>query len=286
MRLSSAEGELVLAPKQGGCVSAFRWKGHDILRPLGVPHDRAAPTDYAAFPLFPFSGRIENARFTFEGTAHALTPNFAPEPHAIHGNAWQSSWHAKDASENSVRLVFEHDGPDWPWAYRAEQVFTLTNNGLIAELVLTNLSEQNMPGGIGWHPYFPRGDAILTADVSAVWLSGADMIPAAPQPLTAETDLNQLRNVDQLRLDNAFSAGAQGSKIHWPEESLSVVMTASDTLRHLVVFTPQGEDFFCVEPVSHSPNAINNDQPQSVTGLQILKPGESLSGTISLLVDV
>ena len=286
MMLSSSDGELVLAPDQGGCVSAFRWKGCDILRPFDDKTVSAAPTDFAAFPLFPFSGRIENARFSFENDDYALTPNFPPEPHAIHGNAWQSRWQLLEQSRHSVHFFFEHDGTDWPWSFRAEQGFALTNNGLRVDLTLTNLSETTMPGGIGWHPYFPRGNATLEADVSAVWLSGDDMIPEAPEPLTTETDLTHPRDVSQLRLDNAFSAGMRGAQIRWEDQSKSVTMTASEALRHLVVYTPEGEDFFCVEPVSHSPNAVNSEQTPSITGLQILEPGDSLAASISLLVEL
>lgn len=286
MMLSSSEGELVLAPDQGGCVSAFRWKGHDILRPLGDQNGEAAPTDFAAFPLFPFSGRIENARFSFKNNDYALTPNFPPEPHAIHGNAWLSRWELLEQSNHSAHFFFEHDGSDWPWNFRAEQGFALTRNGLRVDLMLTNLSDSAMPGGIGWHPYFPRDNATLEADVSAVWLSGEDMIPAAPEPLTDATDLTHPRLVDQLRLDNAFSAGIRGAQIRWQDQSRSVTMTSSEVLRHLVVFTPEGEDFFCVEPVSHSPNAVNSDQMPGVTGLQVLEPGESLTASISLLVEL
>ena len=275
-----------MAPDHGGCVSAFRWKGHNILRPLNNQNKNASATDFAAFPLFPFSGRIENARFSFENDEYALTPNFPPEPHAIHGNAWQSPWQLLEQSRQSIHFFFEYAGPDWPWNFRAEQGFALTDHGLRVDLMLTNLSDKIMPGGIGWHPYFPRGDATLEADVSAVWLSGEDMIPEAPEPLTDETDLTHPREVNQLRLDNAFTAGIRGAQMRWEDQSKSVTMTASEALRHLVVYTPEGEDYFCVEPVSHSPNAVNSDQTPGITGLQILEPGESLAASISLLIEI
>ena len=265
-------------------MSAFRWKGHDVLRPHAGEPGAAAPTDFAAFPLFPFSGRIANGRFTFEDDDYALTPNFPPEPHAIHGNGWQSPWQLLEQSRHSIHFFYEYDGLDWPWHFRAEQGFALTDDGLRIDLLLTNQSDRLMPGGIGWHPYFPRGDAILEADVSAVWPSGEDMIPSAPAPLTEETDLTRPRAVNALRLDNAFSAGIRGARISWEDQSKSVTMTASEALRHLIVYTPEGEDYFCVEPVSHSPDALNSDQTPGVTGLQVLEPGASLAASISLLV--
>lgn len=190
-----------------------------------------------------------------------------------------------EASVHSAVMLFEHAGKDWPWPYRAEQVFNLTDDGLRVDLTLTNLSGERMPGGVGWHPYFPRGDATLEADVSSVWLSGDDMIPSAPSPLTPQTDLTLPQAVKDLRLDNAFSAGTGGSRMRWEEQSISIAMTASETLRHLVAYTPEGEDFFCVEPVSHSPDALNSNLTPEITGLQILDPGQSLSASIELKVD-
>lgn len=283
----TADAELVLAPEKGGCVSAFRWKGQDVLRPFDPSKgDHTNPTDYAAFPLFPFSGRIANAQFSFQQGDYALTPNFPPEPHAIHGYGWQSAWEVLESSSHSVHFFYEHEAQDWPWTFRAEQGFAITQNGLRIDLQLTNLSDRVMPGGMGWHPYFPLENAKLEADVSAVWLSGDDMIPSAPSELTEKTDLTKFRSVKDLRLDNAFSAGMRGTTIIWEEQSKSVSMTASEMLRHLIVYTPEGEDYFCVEPVSHSPDALNSNEEPGTTGLQILAPGESLSASISMLVEI
>ena len=284
--IQSARGELGITPERGGCVSAFRWDGVDILRPFDAAHGANAPaTAYAAFPLVPFSGRIANGVFSFEGKDYAIPANFPPESHAIHGQGWQSEWNIADQSNQSVKLSLRYVGAHWPWAYEAAQTFSIVENGLKVELALTNLSERAMPGGIGWHPYFPAHGANLLADVSAVWLSGEDMIPGAPSPLARESDLRSVRAVSDLKLDNAFAAGPVGTKIAWEDRGVQIRMTSSETLRHLIIFTPPGEDFFCVEPVSHSPDAVNSAEPASITGLRILQSGETLSGTIRLHVD-
>lgn len=285
--ISNEYGQLVLAPEAGGSVVAFKWDGVDVLRPFDPAKGAGAPaTDYAAFPLFPFSGRIANGVFAFEGKDYAVPPNFPPEPHAIHGQGWQTAWDITQQTEYSITLGYKYVGAHWPWAYEAAQIFTLLEDGLQVGLRLTNLSQKRMPAGIGWHPYFPAAGARVLADVSAVWRSGEDMIPAAPSALCRKTDLTSERRVERLSLDNAFAAGPAGSRISWADKDQSVKMTACETLRHLVVYTPEGEDFFCVEPVSHSPNAVNSEQSAGVTGLKILEPDETLTGTVLLKVDV
>lgn len=285
--LKTAEGELIIDPKNGGCVSAFRWHGQDILRPFTSSNQESkTPTAYAAFPLMPFSGRIANGEFSYGGKQISLHHNFPPEPHAIHGHGWERAWTVTKKDNTSLVIEFSYREADWPWAYNADQHFTLTPDGLKLELSITNTSSSTMPAGIGWHPYFPVEGACVRSDVSAIWLSGDDMIPSAPSPLSADNDLREMRDVQTLQLDNAFDVNSGETHLYWEKEHRAVKMTASDTLRRLIVFTPQDTDFFCIEPVSHAPNAVNSGQPDDVTGLKHLEPGETLSGTITLSVEI
>lgn len=143
-----------------------------------------------------------------------------------------------------------------------------------------------MPAGLGWHPYFPKAEATLTADILAAWTDedGA-IIGSKPVALTERTDLTHTRQACDLDLDHCFTAGHGATIITWPSRSLRLKMEASQTLRFLTVYTPPGEDFFCVEPVSHIPDSVNNPLPADQTGLQTLQPDEILSGEITLTVD-
>ena len=82
--LRAGELELVVDAARGGSIMAFRQRGFDLMRPWdGVSE---SPRTYASFPLVPFSGRVDHARFRFQGRNYTLAPNFPPEPHAIHGD--------------------------------------------------------------------------------------------------------------------------------------------------------------------------------------------------------
>ena len=86
---------LTLLPDLGGSVGNLTYRGIDVLRPFdeaGVE----SPLHTGGFPLFPFSGRISDARFDWNGRAVSLTPNFLPEPHAIHGQSWLDRWQIVD----------------------------------------------------------------------------------------------------------------------------------------------------------------------------------------------
>lgn len=272
--------ELVLSPSAGGTVRALRLDGEDLLRPSPAGDDD--PLAAAAFPLVPFSGRIDRGRFRFGGKTVTLAPNFPPEPHAIHGRGWQRPWSVERADAASAELVHLHDGEDWPWPYRATQAFRLRPDGLELELSLSNESDRPMPAGLGWHPYFPRGDATLTAAVRRIWPSGRSGLVDPPRPPEADEALDAPRVVDALALDHCFDAGAAGATLHWPGHGRTLRLTGDGVLRFLIVYTPPGQDFFCVEPVSHAPDAVNSPLPAAETGLRVLAPGETLRAGLRL----
>jgi aldose 1-epimerase len=273
--------KLTLLPDLGGSVGGLTYKTRDILRPLARTADES-PLQTAGFPLFPFSGRISEGRFTWNGRDVSLAPNFLPEPHAIHGQAWHAAWQVAEHDSDHARLVFDYKPGDWPWAYSAEQDFTLRDDGLDLMLRLTNQGEDPMPAGLGWHPYFPRMDARVKVPVDRVWMSDEGMIPDRLDVPAGGADVSDWRIVDELDLDNAFTVSDRISCIEWPSRNLRVEMVSDAVLGHMVIYTPKGQDFFCVEPVSHAPDAVNSQHPGDLTGLHSLAPGETLSARISL----
>ena len=60
-------------------------------------------------------------------------------------------------------------------------------------------------------------------------------------------------------------------------------LTARGPLGTLVVYTPPGETFFCVEPVSHITEAFNlAEAGHADTGMLSLAPGGSARAAMSL----
>lgn len=284
---------LTFAAETGGSLTSCSYKGLPILRAAIGSSD---PRHMSAFPMVPFIGRINKGKFRFDGRAYELPPNMPPEPHAIHGHGWQSAWtlstelstSSTSVSKPYAQLSHTHNGATgWPWAYEAKQMFSASGSALTVAMQLTNQSAQPMPAGLGWHPYFPKNGALIEADTTHVW-TGAEgnIIGDSPRPLTPETDLRVARAVSDLALDHCFSTGSGRVKLTWPARGLSVLMTASSPLRHLTVYTPKAADYFCVEPVSHAPDAVNNTLPLKETGLQVLKAGETLSAKITLNVEL
>ncbi|MEL6475274.1 MAG: aldose 1-epimerase [Pseudomonadota bacterium] len=269
---------LALNPYAGGTVERLAYGGSPILR--SAQPGAEAPTESAAFPLFPFSGRIENGRFDWDGSAIALPPNFPPEPHAIHGECWTKPWIIASQDADAITLTREHSGEGWPWRYRSSQGVTLLPGAARVDLAVTNIDTRPMPAGLGWHPYFPRQGATLTANVSGIWKSNGKTLPIRSSALGPANNLNAPRRVDTLTLDHCFTASNGHARIDWTDGP-TLDMRFESPLDYLIVFVPAGEDFFCVEPVSHAPNAVN---VPADAGQRTLAPGETLSASIMLAV--
>jgi aldose 1-epimerase len=88
-------------------------------------------------------------------------------------------------------------------------------------------------------------------------------------------------DVSHLDFDNCFDGWKGPARIR--DEKFSLQLSSS--LDRLVVFTPQDREYFCVEPVSHVPNAIHMADP-AAHGLRTVAPGEALEASMNLEVAV
>ena len=273
--------ELVVDAARGGSVMAFRDGGFDLMRPWdGVSED---PRTFASFPLVPFSGRIDHGRFRFGGKDYTLPLNFPPEPHAIHGDGWTSPWTLVAANATSAELELIHDEPDEPLRYRATQVFWLYRDRLEIAMSITNRGPEAMPFGLGHHPYFgDRDQARLSAEVGGVWLPDDLNIPTKLEPVPVLWGFRLRRPVAELVLDHVFQDWNGQALVEWPEAGRALEITADELYRHLVVYVPPGQDFFCVEPVSMIGNGFTLlTAGVEGTGVRGLGPGESMHGSMT-----
>lgn len=151
-------------------------------------------------------------------------------------------------------------------------------------MAVTNRGERAMPFGLGHHPYLPkRPDSLLSAEVGRVWLPDATGIPRRLDFVPIPWGFRLRRPVAELTLDHCFQGWSGTARVDWPEQGRSLVIEADPLFGHLVVFVPEGQDHFCIEPVSHVDdgfNLLHAGYPD--TGVQVLAPGDTLAGTITL----
>jgi len=283
-----------LAPAEGGAITRFVLTGGgrtlDLFRPVPRPLPASErPLAMSCFPLVPYSGRIAGARLHFAGRTYDLPPSeMTHEPNALHGEGWILPWRVARQDEDRVELAFEGGGVGWPFSYRAGQTFTLADDRLIAEIRVENTGDERMPAGIGLHPYFvATPHTRLTLQADRVWLVDSGNLFDRVAPIPPRWDFGAGREIAGTNMVNGFTGWDGRVTIEWPEWRARLTIAAAPSLGHLVLYTPLGADFFCVEPVSHSVDAFNlAARGVPGTGTVVLAPGETLSGRVEFLPEI
>jgi aldose 1-epimerase len=292
LRLEAGLISLELAPEAGGSIAAFRRRSLPLMREM--PGEAVAARDAraaASYPLVPYSNRIAGGRFAFGGEDHALALNFGDHPHSIHGNGWQRAWTVESAAADAATLTLEHDpardgAGGWPFAYRAEQAFTLDGRGLGLTIAIENRDARPFPAALGLHPFFPvRAGGTLRFSAQRVWLNGPDMLPTAETAVPRHWSFAAARSPRGAGLDNCFSGWSGAAELRWEAEGVGLRMTADPLFGHLVVYTPASGETVAVEPVSAMNDAVNRMAAAPGHGLRVLAPGERLAGTVRFEVE-
>lgn len=267
---------LAVRPDLGGSLAGLWHRDTPVLRST-EPGLLAGPRQSACFPLLPYSNRIGNRQFSWQGKTYNTQRNFDDSPHSLHGVGWLRAWQVLEQDATHLVLGYEHtpDG-DWPFAFAAHQRISLTPDTLCLELRLCNTDTRTQPSGLGWHPYFPRRDGShLTMKVENCWEPDAQLLPTH----TVICDGIDAA-VATLDLDHCF--GGWRGAAHIRDERFALHLSSS--LPYAVVFTPPRQPHFCVEPVSHVNNAIQHADP-AAQGLVALAPGQTLAASLTLEVE-
>lgn len=238
--------------------------------------------------LFPTPNRIANSTYHFEGSeyqglAHGIVRNEpftlvetqqTPTMAAIHGK-WE-------LDENHP--LYHH----FPWHCSLTVRIVLSSEGLEWTYTVANL-EQERPLGFGFalHPFFTlQTDRMLT--VSAPFIMEAsetgyptgNLLPVAG----SNYDLRNPTKVSECDLDTVYydpTQPAQGTIQFGPKEELTLI--GSEEFNHIVIYTPQHADFFCIENQSCAADT-HNLYAQGYTkpsGLLVLEAGCMHKGNIT-----
>lgn len=261
---------LRLRPEWGGRVMSFSHdSGGDALLPItDRSFDPEAWPRAGAYPLAPFHNRIEGARFSFGGRKARLPPHPDTAPHALHGMASRLPWVLRGVDGRRAELSLRRAADEiWPWSFEARQIFDLDTEGLTVTVLLRNVDDAPMPGGVGWHPYLPRPKRIAD-DARTGWPVRPDYLPGpGPSPRGA------------LSGDTLYLAQWGEVSVDLPG-GLGLLFQKPVGLPHLVIHQPPGP-FACVEPVSHLANALT--QP-GAPDMGPIDPGDEMTGRFRLAV--
>ncbi|MCJ8141284.1 hypothetical protein [Falsirhodobacter halotolerans] len=246
-----------------------------IFVPLETPE---VSKNGGCFVMAPFTNRIVGGRFTFDGQDHVFPMNRPAQDVAIHGFSRDRAWRV--AAQTSERVILEDDvrQEGVPWSYAIRQEIAVTEGGLEVTLALRNLGPDRLPFGLGLHPWFPRRDrTVLTLPAEGRFSLDDRALPCLPfRPQTP--DERHRSAEDWIGVDEAM-VDADAATIVWPDQGARLEMSASGAFRHMHLFVPAAREVFCIEPVSHLPDAVNRPEVARKGAMTPLAPNETMQGT-------
>lgn len=165
-------------------------------KPLVAGYQHARPFTAGAL-LMPWPNRTGDGIFSHHGTIHRLPCTEPDRNNALHGYAADATWEITDRSPGSVTMQWQ--GPartEWAWPLVYSITWALADDGLSAELTVTNSgadasagtsaetahpSTASSPFGVGWHPYLSAQGAPL--DECTLVMPAATNLPLDPERL-------------------------------------------------------------------------------------------------------
>ena len=283
--LQNKKIKLNLLPEIGGRISSLIFDDFHVLRPIPL-HDIKSLFLYkgGSFPLVPFSNRIKNAKFKFNESEFNLNQNAFP--HAIHGHGYLSEWSILEQTNASAKIIYRHHGGKlgWPWSYEITQSIHLNNLSCLMQFKLMNKSKSIMPFGFGIHPFFNFNDEIrLKFKASKEWDGQPEDFPTKTKPIENNFNIRNGRALWKNEKTVCYENFDGKIQIIWPYKKKKITIKADKIFNHLIVHVPKGEEYFCVEPVSHPTDGFNLIQAKEENiSSWFLVPNDYIDGLIEI----
>ena len=293
MELTNGKLRVRLVPEIGGSIiecsvnRAEQWI--PIFRKAEEPLTKSS--NASSFVLIPYSNRLRDGRFMFDGTDYQLQ---GAEKHAIHGDVRDRPLQVLDYTDEKIVLEFNsNDFKDvnFPFPFSAKIIYTLERLSFYSRIEITNVGNKAMPAGCGFHPYFNRrlqgstSVVELQLNVSGVY-PGDTPLPIGPAvPIQPDQDFNVQRPLDVV-LDHCFAGWNRQAVIDWPGSGIKARVQADPGMEHVILYSPKGESFFALEPVTNANDGFNLlAQGDRNCGVVVLQPGEALNTGFCMMIE-
>ena len=258
--------QVEILPRMGMNTLSLTYGGKAVLRtPENVRILEEKPSNFGVPLLLP-PNRTEEGRFCFDGREYQLPINEPAFRNHIHGAVLSSAFRVTGQTERQVTAVYENRGADFPFPYRLEVCFSLTEEGYRQEFTVTNTGETDMPLTFGLHTVFAEQED-FQVPIGRRWAVNGCYIPTGVlEDLTGEAESYLHGTVSQGKLVRGFYTSiGQTAKIG------RFRYQVSDNFDQWVLWNGDGNQGFCaIEPMQGAVNALN-----SGTGLLRLRPNQS-----------
>jgi aldose 1-epimerase len=283
IRLDCGDYEAHIAPAAGARLTCLRWHGGGAPLDCVVPWRAVGDFDAdhwpkaGAFPMLPYSNRLQGACFEWAGQQVQLA--HAPQqPHGLHGFGHRVGWRVVSAQPHALELQMDHPAPDdeWPWKFVACIRYAVSAAGFHVEISVKNVDDSAMPAALGWHPFIPmpsraagiaQAPTVMARRLHDVGLDGLGRTPlASADPLLRSFAVPSHRpHTSAYMLWNGVCS--------MPLDAQHQAILRSANSAHLLVHVPPRLDYWCAEPLTALPGALLSYTPAQRAAHLALPPG-------------
>jgi aldose 1-epimerase len=255
--------------------------------------------DYTGTPvLYPTPNRVRDGVFRWRGCSYHQTKRgtLVVEHGLVHSEKWDCVAAEIGSDYASLQTwiefrkghaVFEA----FPFPHRLTLEFRLSLRGISVTYTIENQGNEEIPFGFGLHPYFMKlsgeQNTFVSIPADSVMEATPELLPTGKLIEVKSTpyDLNAPKAIGELDLDHVFTGIHRGAyaRIEYRDLGITVDLEATPEFSHAVLYSPRGEDFFCLENQTCSTDAHNlfDKGFTGQSGLKTVKPGEKHQGRVT-----
>ena len=236
---------------------------------------------FASALLFPFVNRLKNGIYSFKNKSYQFPIN-ETGGNAHHGVLFNKIFSLKDyfIKDNEAIIILNYESKQedgFPFAFNINLQYTFGFNYLNISLRVDNLSEDDFPYSLGWHPYFKSSDlskSCIKFSKSHDIITDLDGVALHCSKANQDVEINP----SQKHLDNCFQLKNVEVEFNTPDYKMSISTNRSPAFIHL--YNPKIKDLFAIELTSGISNSFNHG-----IGLSFLDKGSSTNMTWNIKID-
>lgn len=278
IKLQRGEYSCEILANYGAALNSYQFREKEFIDGYLNPQETIAQK-YKGVILAPFPNRVAKAKYSFQKKAYTLAINREKEGLALHGLLYDKPFEVIQGSQHKVKLSYNYKGTEagFPFCFTLNVSYTLNNDGsLLVKSEVENKGEQ-MPFGLGWHPYFTMSQSIdecvLQMPAAKKLRLDKALIPTGELlPFTSERESLMLV---EHHFDDCFELSQNGDgiiRLIDAKFSLEIKGVNLNEFPYFQIYTPKNRSSIALEPMTCAPNAFNNQM-----GLIILEPNEKRS---------
>ena len=263
IRLAQGPWRAEIDPALGGNITSLEWNGQAVLQPIEAADD---PYLYGSPLLLP-ANRTRCGRFHFDGQDYALPVNEPAAPAHLHGRVHDAPFELLRADGACAELQLNAGAEIYPFPFRLELCYRLTEDGLTADYAITNTGDRAMPLTFGLHTTFVAPE-FFSVPIDREQERDAHNLPTG---VYSPLDAQQQAFADGCdprgtRISGYFRAAGETAQIG------DFRYSAMGGFDHWVLYNGGGNrGYLCVEPQCGAVDGLNLPG-----GRRVLAPGEAL----------